>query len=79
MLDVNNFDRIKISLASPEQIRSWSSGEVKKPETINYRTLRPEKEGLFCEKILARLKIGNAIAASTKEYVIEVSCATVVV
>ncbi|SHH17147.1 DNA-directed RNA polymerase subunit beta' [Thermosyntropha lipolytica DSM 11003] len=56
MLDVNNFERIKISLASPEQIRSWSSGEVKKPETINYRTLRPEKEGLFCEKIFGPVK-----------------------
>ena len=51
MLDVNNFDRIRIGLASPEKIRSWSSGEVKKPETINYRTLKPEREGLFCEKI----------------------------
>ena len=51
MLDVNNFDRIRIGLASPEQIRAWSSGEVKKPETINYRTLKPEREGLFCEKI----------------------------
>jgi DNA-directed RNA polymerase subunit beta' len=49
--DVNNFDRIKIGLASPELIRAWSSGEVKKPETINYRTLKPEREGLFCEKI----------------------------
>ncbi|MGE5584183.1 MAG: DNA-directed RNA polymerase subunit beta' [Bacillota bacterium] len=51
MLDVNNFDKIRIGLASPEQIRQWSSGEVKKPETINYRTLKPEREGLFCEKI----------------------------
>ena len=51
MLDVNNFDRMKIGLASPEQIRAWSSGEVKKPETINYRTLKPERDGLFCEKI----------------------------
>ncbi len=51
MLDINNFDRIRIGLASPEQIRAWSSGEVKKPETINYRTLKPEREGLFCEKI----------------------------
>ncbi|MCL4370843.1 MAG: DNA-directed RNA polymerase subunit beta', partial [Chloroflexi bacterium] len=49
MLD--NFDSIRISLASPEQIRAWSKGEVKKPETINYRTLKPEREGLFCEKI----------------------------
>lgn len=51
MLDVNNFEFMKIGLASPEKIRSWSHGEVKKPETINYRTLRPEKEGLFCERI----------------------------
>ena len=51
MLDVNNFDRMRIGLASPELIRQWSSGEVKKPETINYRTLKPEREGLFCEKI----------------------------
>ncbi|HHX94357.1 MAG TPA: DNA-directed RNA polymerase subunit beta' [Clostridia bacterium] len=51
MLDVNNFERMRIGLASPEQIREWSSGEVKKPETINYRTLKPEREGLFCEKI----------------------------
>jgi len=51
MLDVNNFDSMQIGLASPEQIREWSRGEVKKPETINYRTLRPEREGLFCEKI----------------------------
>ncbi|UNC90930.1 DNA-directed RNA polymerase subunit beta' [Candidatus Contubernalis alkaliaceticus] len=51
MFDVNNFDAIKIGLASPGQIREWSRGEVKKPETINYRTLKPEREGLFCEKI----------------------------
>ena len=51
MLDVNNFDSMQISLASPELIREWSKGEVKKPETINYRTLKPEREGLFCEKI----------------------------
>jgi len=56
MLDVNNFDRIRIGLASPEQIRAWSSGEVKKPETINYRTLKPEREGLFCEKIFGPTK-----------------------
>src|ERR1700739_1474880 len=51
MLEVNDFNAIRISLASPEQIRGWSYGEVKKPETINYRTLKPEKDGLFCEKI----------------------------
>ena len=50
-LDVNDFDAIKISLASPEEIRSWSYGEVTKPETINYRTLKPEHGGLFCERI----------------------------
>ena len=48
---VKSFDFISIKIASPEVIRSWSKGEVKKPETINYRTLRPEKDGLFCEKI----------------------------
>ena len=46
-----SFDKIRIGLASPEKIREWSTGEVKKPETINYRTLKPEKDGLFCEKI----------------------------
>ena len=51
MLDVNNFDSMRIGLASPELIRGWSHGEVKKPETINYRTLKPERDGLFCEKI----------------------------
>jgi len=51
LLDVNDFDKLKIGLATPDQIRSWSHGEVKKPETINYRTLKPEKDGLFCEKI----------------------------
>jgi DNA-directed RNA polymerase subunit beta' len=56
LLDVNNFDALQISLASPEQIRAWSRGEVKKPETINYRTLKPEREGLFCEKIFGPQK-----------------------
>src|SRR3954467_1412862 len=51
VLDVNDFDAIRISLASPEAIRSWSYGEVTKPETINYRTLKPEHGGLFCERI----------------------------
>ncbi|KAB2951453.1 DNA-directed RNA polymerase subunit beta' [Heliorestis acidaminivorans] len=51
MLDVNNFDRMRIGLASADLIRFWSSGEVKKPETINYRTLKPERDGLFCERI----------------------------
>jgi len=56
LLDVNNFDSLRIGLASPEQIRAWSRGEVKKPETINYRTLKPEREGLFCEKIFGPQK-----------------------
>ncbi len=56
MQELNNFESLRISLASPEKIRSWSRGEVKKPETINYRTLKPEKEGLFCEKIFGPTK-----------------------
>jgi DNA-directed RNA polymerase subunit beta' len=56
LLDVNNFDAMRIGLASPEQIRAWSFGEVKKPETINYRTLKPERDGLFCEKIFGPTK-----------------------
>ena len=55
-MDVNNFEGLKISIASPEKIRSWSYGEVKKSETINYRTLRPERDGLFCEKIFGPTK-----------------------
>ena len=56
LLDVNDFDKIRIGMASPEQIREWSSGEVKKPETINYRTLKPERDGLFCERIFGPQK-----------------------
>ena len=56
LLELNNFDAMKIGLASPDKIRSWSRGEVKKPETINYRTLKPEKDGLFCEKIFGPVK-----------------------
>ena len=56
MRDIQDFDSIKIKLASPDDIRSWSYGEVKKPETINYRTLRPEKDGLFCERIFGTTK-----------------------
>jgi DNA-directed RNA polymerase subunit beta' len=55
-LDVSNFDRMRIALASPDQILEWSHGEVKKPETINYRTLKPERDGLFCEKIFGPTK-----------------------
>ena len=56
MLEVNNFKGIKIGIASPEKIRSWSHGEVTKPETINYRTLKPERDGLYCEKIFGPTK-----------------------
>jgi DNA-directed RNA polymerase subunit beta' len=56
LFELNNFDSIQIGLASPEKIREWSRGEVKKPETINYRTLKPEKDGLFCERIFGPTK-----------------------
>ncbi len=56
MRDFNDFSSIQIKLASPDMIRSWSYGEVKKPETINYRTLKPERDGLFCEKIFGTTK-----------------------
>ena len=52
----NRFENIKITLASPEKIKSWSFGEIKKPETINYRTFRPEKDGLFCSRIFGPVK-----------------------
>src|SRR6266568_1255472 len=56
MLEINDFNAIRISLASPEDILSWSHGEVTKPETINYRTLKPERDGLFCERIFGPQK-----------------------
>ncbi|MHC1720075.1 MAG: DNA-directed RNA polymerase subunit beta' [Clostridiaceae bacterium] len=56
MFELNNFDALQIGLASPEMIREWSRGEVKKPETINYRTLKPERDGLFCERIFGPIK-----------------------
>lgn len=62
----NSFDSIKIGLASPEMIRSWSSGEVTKPETINYRTLRPERDGLFCEKIFGPTKDWECLCGKYK-------------
>lgn len=60
----STFDEIKVSLASPERILSWSYGEIKKPETINYRTFKPERDGLFCARILARSKTTNVSAAN---------------
>ena len=56
MSELNQFDGMRMKIASSEKIRSWSHGEVKKPETINYRTLKPEKDGLFCEKIFGPTK-----------------------
>ena len=56
-----SFDAIKIGLASPEKIREWSRGEVKKPETINYRTLKPEKDGLFCEDFWTEQGLGMSL------------------
>ena len=67
MIEVNKFEALKIGIASPDKIREWSYGEVKKPETINYRTLRPERDGLFCEKIFGPTKILNVPVESIKE------------
>ena len=67
MIDFNNFDSIQISLAAPETILKWSHGEVKKPETINYRTLKPEKDGLFCEKIFGPTKDGECHCGKYKK------------
>ena len=55
-INKQDFSKIKISLASPEKIKSWSFGEIKKPETINYRTFKPEKDGLFCARIFGPVK-----------------------
>ncbi len=73
------FDAIKIGLASPEKIREWSRGEVTKPETINYRTLKPERDGLYCERIFGPRKTGNVIAVSTRRSDTKVLSATDVV
>lgn len=70
---------MQIGLASPNKIRSWSYGEVKKPETINYRTLKPEKDGLFDERILDQQKIGHVLVVSTRALDTVVSFVTVVV
>ena len=56
MADASTFSKIRIGIASPDEIRTWSYGEVKKPETINYRTFKPERDGLFCEKIFGPVK-----------------------
>ncbi len=71
------FDSIKIGLASPEQIRAWSYGEVKKPETINYRTLKPERDGLFCERIFGPTKDWECHCGKYKRSVIRARSAIV--
>ena len=67
------FDKIQIKLASPESILEWSHGEVTKPETINYRTLKPERDGLFCERIFGPTKTGSVIAVSIRRLKIKAS------
>ena len=75
-MEFNVFESIKIGLASPDKIREWSYGEVKKPETINYRTLKPERDGLFCERIFGPTKDWECIVASIKGSAIRVKSAT---
>ena len=67
MLEFNSFEAIKIGLASPETILSWSHGEVLKPETINYRTLKPEKDGLFCERFSVLQRIGSVTVVNIRK------------
>jgi DNA-directed RNA polymerase subunit beta' len=66
LFELNFFDSIKIGLASPDKIREWSRGEVKKPETINYRTLKPERKDCFARRFLDRKKTGNVIVENIK-------------
>ena len=67
-LSEKNFNHIKITLASPEKIKSWSFGEIKKPETINYRTFRPEKDGLFCARIFGPVKDYECLCGKYKKW-----------
>ena len=76
MFELNNFDAIQIGVASPEKIRGWSYGEVTKPETINYRTQKPEKDGLFAKEFSGLPKTGNVIAVNIKEFVTKALSAT---
>ena len=66
-MDANSFEGLRIAIASPEKIRAWSYGEVKKAETMNYRTLKPERDGLFCEKYSDQLKILNVHVVNIKD------------
>ena len=79
LIDVNKFESMQIGLASPEKIRSWSYGEVKKPETINYRTLKPEREGLFDERIFGPTKDWECACGKYKRIRYKGSSVTVVV
>ena len=74
--EMNNFEALQIGLASPEKILSWSHGEVTKPETINYRTLKPERDGLYCERIFGPTKDWECHAVSTRESDTRVSSVT---
>src|SRR5690606_41462771 len=69
--DPLSFDAVRVSLASPEMIRDWSFGEVKKPETINYRTFKPERDGLFCAKIFGPIKDYECLCGRSEEHTSE--------
>lgn len=71
-MNINDFEGLRIGIASPEKIRSWSYGEVKKAETINYRTLKPERDGLYCEKYLVQQKILNVLVVNINVYVTKI-------
>ena len=73
--ELNNFESLQIGLASTEKILSWSHGEVTKPETINYRTLKPEKDGLYCERIFGPTKDWECHCGKYKEFVTKASYA----
>ena len=79
MIDVNKFESMQIGLASPNKIRSWSYGEVKKPETINYRTLKPEKMVCSMKEFSDQLRTGLVLVVSTRVFAIAVLCVTGVV
>lgn len=75
-MEFNTFGSIKIGLASPEQIRSWSYGVVERPETINYRTQKPERDGLYCEKIFGPTKDWSATAENLRRSALRARSAT---
>ena len=78
-MSINNFASIQVRLASPETILKWSHGEVTKPETINYRSQKAERDGLFCERIFGPTKDWNVLVVNIKKYVLKVLYVTVVV